>query len=126
MKSFIGAMLIFAILLVSGFAFNSCLNSTSDRLLRSCENISGKVKTEDFEAAYKSAEELSKYIDGKKPLISSILDHGSIDDIETEISELLGYTENKDKINSIVSLKKLAHMFEHLPENYSVKLQNIL
>lgn len=126
MKSFIAAMLIFAGLLVSGFAFNSCLNSTSERLLKSCENISGKVEKEDFDDAYKSAEELSKYIDGRKPLMSSILDHASIDDIETEISELLGYTENKDKINSVVSLKKLAHMFRHLPENYSVKLQNIL
>ena len=126
MKSFFVAILIFAGLIVSGFAFNSCLNDTSQRLLKSCEEIRGKVESESFEDAYKSAEELSEYIDRQKPLISSILDHSSIDDIEKEISDLLGYTENKDKVNSIVSLKELEHMFEHLPENYSLTLQNIL
>jgi len=126
MKSFIAAMSILAVLIVGGFAFNYCLNVTSERLLQSCEDINGKVKSGAFEDAYKEAEELSRYIDGKKPLISSILDHGSIDDIEKEISDLLGYTENQDKVNSIVSLKELEHMFEHLPENYSLTLQNIL
>ena len=126
MKSFFVAILIFAGLIVSGFAFNSCLNDTSQRFLKSCEEIREKVESEAFEDAYKSAEELSEYIDRQKPLISSILDHSSIDDIEKEISDLLGYTENKDKVNTIVSLKELEHMFEHLPENYSLTLQNIL
>jgi hypothetical protein len=126
MKSFIAAMSIFTILIVGGYAFNLCLNSTSQRLLESCEEINVDVANGDFEDAYKKAEELSEYIDGEKPLISSILDHSSIDDIEKEISDLLGYTENKDKVNSIVSLKELEHMFKHLPENYSLTLQNVL
>lgn len=126
MKSFFVAVAIFAVLLLSGFAFNSCLDSTSEKLLESFEQISAQVENGDFEGANRHAEELSEYVDNKKPLMSSILDHGNIDEIEKEISGLLGYTENQDKANSEVCLKKLEHMFKHLPENYKLRLQNIL
>ena len=126
MKSFFIAISIFAVLLFSGFAFNYCLDSTSQKLLESFERISVQVENGDFEGANKRAEELSEYLDNKKPLMSSILDHGNIDEIEKEISGLLGYTENQDKTNSEVCLKKLEHMFKHLPENYELRLENIL
>ena len=126
MKSFFVAMAIFAILIGGGFAFNYCLNGTSERLIATCDKINGQVEGGNFSDAYKSAEELSEYIDSQKPLMSSILDHSNIDEIEKEISELLGYTQNRDMVNSTVSLKKLRHMFSHLPENYALTLQNIL
>lgn len=126
MKSFFVAMSIFAVLIVSGFAFNYCLDNASEKLLESFEQISKQVENGDFNGANSLAAELSEYVDKKKPLMSSILDHGNIDEIEKEISGLLGYTENEDKANSEVCLKKLEHMFKHLPENYKLKLQNIL
>ena len=94
--------------------------------MNNCELIDEAVENDNFEAAYKSAEYISDYVDSKKPLLSSILDHGNIDEIEKEVSELLGYTKKQDKINSAVSIKKLQHMLEHLPENYALRLQNIL
>lgn len=126
MRSFVVAMLIFAFLIAGGVAFNFCLDETSEKLTEGCETIREQVEKENFANAYKKAEELSEYIDRQKPLMSSILDHGNIDEIEREISELLGYTENGDTVNSIVSLKELEHMFKHLPENYALTLQNIL
>lgn len=126
MKSFFIAISIFAILLIGGFVFNYCLDNTSEKFLGTFEQISAQVEEGDFEGANKHAQELSEYVDNKKPLMSSILDHGNIDEIEKEISGLLGYTENEDKANSEVCLKKLEHMFKHLPENYKLRLQNIL
>ena len=126
MKSFFIAVSIFLVLILSGAAFNFCLNGTSKELLKSCEEINTSIKEEKMEDAYSKAEKLSEYIDGKKPLLSSILDHGNIDEIEKQISELLGFAEQNDVINAAVSVKKLNHMFEHLPENYALTLQNIL
>lgn len=126
MKSFFVAVAIFAVLIVSGLAFNACLDNTSENLLASFEQISKVVKSGDFENANGLAKEMSEYIDKKKLLMSSMLDHENIDEIEKEISGLLGYTENQDKANSEVCLKKLEHMFKHLPENYKLKVQNIL
>ena len=126
MKSFIVAASIFAVLILSGAAFDFCLNNTSKELLASCEEISSNIDGEKMQEAYDKAKRLSEYIDSKKPLLSSILDHSNIDEIEKEVSGLLGYTEQQDKTNAVVSIKKLNHMFEHLPENYFLSLQNVL
>lgn len=126
MKSFLTAVSIFLVLTVSGIAFDFCLNGTSKELLKSCEEINSLIEEERVQEAYDETKTLSEYIDGKKPLLSSILDHSSIDEIEKEISELLGYSQKGDITNSSVSVKKLEHMFRHLPENYGIKLQNIL
>ena len=126
MKSFFIAVSIFAVLIFCGNAFDFCLNGTSKELLKSCEEISTDIKEEKMQDAYQKAEKLSEYIDTKKPLLSSILDHGSIDEIEEQISELLGFAEENDVIDAVVSIKKLKHMFEHLPENYALTFQNIL
>lgn len=126
MKSFFVAISIFLVLILSGIAFNFCLNGTSKELLKSCEEISADINEEKMRDAYDKAAELSEYIDGKKPLLSSILDHGNIDEIEEQISDLLGFAEQNDVVDAAVSVKKLNHMFEHLPENYSLTLQNIL
>lgn len=126
MKSFFIAVAIFAVLILSGAAFNFCLNGTSKELLKSCEEINDRIDERNLLAAYDETKALSEYIDGKKPLLSSILDHGNIDEIEKEISGLLGYSEQGDATNATVCIKKLKHMFRHLPENYALTLQNIL
>ncbi|MBR4173510.1 MAG: DUF4363 family protein [Clostridia bacterium] len=126
MKSFVIAMTIFLVLVVSGIAFDFCLNVTSKELLESCEAITEDIKAGNMSNAYDKSAELSEYIDSKKPLLSSILDHSNIDEIEEQISEILGYTEEQDAAKASVAARKLKHMFNHLPENYSLALQNIL
>ena len=126
MKSFVIAVAILAVLVAGGMAFDLCLNNTTETLLNNCEEIDNDIRDTKFESAYKRTRELSEYIDRKKPLLSSILDHSNIDEIEKEISTLSGYTEKGDMVNSVVSVKNLKHMLEHLPENYALRLQNIL
>lgn len=126
MKSFIIAMSILTALIISGIAFDCCLNNTSTTLLEYCDEISDSIGDTKFETAHRKTEELEKYIDGKKPLLSSILDHSAIDEIEKEISTLSGYTEKGDEVNSVVSIKNLKHQLKHLPQNYALRLQNIL
>ena len=126
MKSFFVAMAILLALIISGLAFNTCLNGTANTLLANCGKINNEIEAENFEGAYQDAEAISEYIDENKGLLSSILDHSNIDQIEQEVSELLGYTKKQDLVNSVVSIKKLTHLIEHLPENYALRLQNIL
>ena len=126
MKSFVIAMSIFAVLIVGGMAFDYSLNATTEELLSSCEEIDKNIREDKLKAANEKEKQLSEYIDGKKPLLSSILDHSNIDEIEEQISELLGFTEQNDAENAVVSIRKLEHMFNHLPENYALTLQNVL
>ena len=79
MKSFFVAMAILALLIASGIAFDHCLNDTASTLLASCEKIDKDIRDGNFKAAFGEAGGLSEYIDNKKPLLSSILDHSAID-----------------------------------------------
>ena len=126
MKTFWSAILIFAIIIGGGIASNICLDRLSDELLDATEGISDDVEEENFDKAYEKAEELSEFVDKKKILMASILNHENIDDIEEAISGLLGYTKKKNLTEASVSIKKLEHLFEHLPENYRLQLQNVL
>lgn len=126
MKTFWAAIVIFAALIGGGIAYNISLDNLSGRLLDTAEEIELAINKGDFETANKRAGGLGEYIDKQKPLFASILNHENIDEIEQNISELLGYTGGEKLVEAQVSIKKLSHLFEHLPENYRLELQNIL
>lgn len=126
MKSFIVSVSILFVLIFGSIGFNYCLDKIDKEMLSSVDEITNAIERSDFEDANKMSKELSEYIDEKKPLLASILNHESIDNIEAEISDLLGYTEKSDLVEAIVSTKRLKHLFEHLPENYKLLFQNIL
>lgn len=126
MKTFWAAILIFAILIGGGIASNICLDRLSEELLDSTKTINDDIEEKNFEKAYEKSEKLSEFIDGKKTMMASILNHENIDIIEESVSDLLGYTKNSDLTEASVSIKRLEHLFEHLPENYRLELQNVL
>lgn len=126
MKTFWASMIILAVLIGGGIASNSCLDRLSKQLLNTTEEVSEFIDNEEFDKANEISKEMSDFIDKKKPLLASILNHENIDDIEQNISELMGYTKGEKLVESQVSAKKLKHMFQHLPENYRLELQNVL
>ncbi len=126
MKTFWAAMIIFVGIIAGGIALNVCLDNLSSELYDRTKEIGDMVEEENFETAYKKSKEMSEFIDGKKPLLASVLDHENIDEIEDGISELLGYTKRKDLTEASVRVRKLEHLLEHLPKNYQLELQNIL
>lgn len=126
MKTFLTAMVIAAMLVVGGIAFNVCIDGISQELTAECDAITGLLTAEEFSSAAERIEALSDYIDRKKIILASVINHESIDDIELCISEIEGYTDCKMSAEALVRCRKLAHLFRHLPANYSITLQNIL
>ncbi|MDD6214078.1 MAG: DUF4363 family protein [Firmicutes bacterium] len=126
MKSFVTAMSIALIIVIGGIAFNICINDLSDELIDTCEKITEHLNDRDFSAASKQILEMSEFIDRKKLIFASVLNHENIDEIELCVSELQGYTDSKYLVEALVRCKKLKHLFEHLPSNYRVTMHNIL
>ena len=126
MKSFLTAMTIALAVIIGGIMFNVCIGNLSDRLIDRCEEITQQLNNLDFSEASKGVSEMSEYIDKKKIVLASILNHESIDDIEVCVSELQGYTDNRYLVEALVRCRKLKHLFEHLPADYTVSPQNIL
>ncbi len=126
MKSFIFAMIIAALTITGGIILNNSINEVSRQLVVKCDEISEFILDDKIEDAADASKNLSEFVDKKKTALASLMNHDSIDEIELCVSELMGYTENKDAKESLVRCKKLKHLAQHLPSNYSVSLQNIL
>ena len=119
-------MSIALIIVIGGIAFNICINDLSDELIVRCEKITDLLSGSDFSGASEQISEMSEFIDRKKLIFASVLNHESIDEIELCVSELQGYSDNKYLVEALVRCKKLTHLFMHLPANYRVTMHNIL
>ncbi len=126
MKTFIGALVIAAVLIGGGLAFNFAIDSTAEILKAECEKISSCIELGDHEGAKENTEKIFKSMDDKKIVLASIINHENIDDIELCISELSGYLKTNMPHEAYVRCQKLEHLLEHLPVNYRINLQNIL
>lgn len=126
MKTFITAMIIAAGLIGGGIWFNYSIDNVAKELMTECDDITELVESGDFGAATKEISEMIDYVDKKKIVLASIINHENIDDIELCVSELLGYTQSGVIAEARVRCRKLNHLLEHLPANYKVKAENIL
>ncbi len=126
MKSFWAAVVIAVLLIGGGILFNMNIDSVTEELSEKEEKITELIEKENFDGAKKEIDNLKKYIDDKMIVLASVVDHKNIDEIELCVAEMEGYTKEKSKVEAITKCKKLEHLINHLPINYSVTLQNIL
>ena len=126
MKSFWAAVVIAVLLIGGGILFNMNIDHVTEELAEKEEKITALIEKGNFPDAKKEIDELKKYIDDKMIVLASVVDHKNIDEIELCVAEMEGYTKEKSRTEAIAKCKKLEHLINHLPINYSVTLQNIL
>ena len=126
MKSFWAAVVIAILLIGGGILFNMNIDRVTEEMSEKEEKITTLIEKESFDDAKKEIEDLKKYIDEKMIVLASVVDHKNVDEIELCVAEIEGYTKEKSRIEALTKCKKLEHLINHLPINYSVTLQNIL
>lgn len=125
MKSFIAAIVIFVGLIAGGFFSVWHIENIADDMSERNERITKAVEKEDFETAKKEVSGLSDYVEDKKAILSSTMDHSYVDNIEMNICELERYVDGEVKYDSLAKCEVLHMLFEHLPKNYKLKPENI-
>ena len=125
MKSFIAAIVIFIGLIAGGFFSVWHIENIADDMSERNERITKAVEEEDFETAKKEVSGLSDYVEDKKAVLSSTMDHSYVDNIEMNICELERYVDGEVKYDSLAKCEVLHMLFEHLPKNYKLKPENI-
>lgn len=123
MKTFFCAVIVGVLLIAGGMVYDSCIKDFSEEMLKVCDNLEKKIHLQDDSG---STEEIQQYLDEKKTLLSSIINHSSLSEIETCITELDGYLRSKNYKEARVRCGKLKLLVERLPMEYGVSLQNIL
>ena len=126
MKTFIFAMVLAAITLLGGILFNMQLDRVSAAMTRQEEIISKELIAGDADSALFEIEKLIEYIDKKRTVLASTIDHKIIDDIEVCLAEVRGLCEQEEISLALTKCRHLEHLICHLPANYSLTLQNIL
>lgn len=126
MKSFIISLCLAAALIGASCFYSIRLESISDELKSVSSSIADKINTDDFAAARSSADELSGMLDGYGTFLAALGNHEEVDKIESALAELKSYCEGKNKYDAAAKNNVLTFLFEHLPRNSRLKIENIL
>ena len=122
MKSFMITLVLAAVMVVSGIFCSSYI----DRVAGRNQTIGELIRRADFSAATEQAETLSDEIEKKKIILAITLDHTELDKIETNLAELLSYSQDQQAYDAAAKCQTLHFLFRHLPKNYQLKWENIL
>lgn len=126
MKSFMISLIIAALLLFGGFFYMSRLEKISDDLHEINVGISEALRNEDYELAQSKIPELESAISDYEIFCASWENHEHIDEMESTIAELKIYIENHCRSDALAKSNVLSFLFDHLPKNSRLKLENIL
>lgn len=126
MKSFIAAIVIALVIVAGSSLYTRQLDGISENMTEYNNEIMNLIHNDDFEGAVGQVYELTRYLDEKKISLSMIMDHSTLDKIESNLSELTGYVEGNNKTDALAKARVLDVLFTYLPKNYKVKLENIL
>lgn len=126
MKSVVVSVIIAAIVVAGSLFYTRSLEKVSEELIEINEQISQYIEAEDYSGANSEIERLSAYLDSRRAVLDAIGDHEEMDNIEMNLSELEEYAKGEKKTDALSRCHVLDFLFEHLPLNYKLKLENIL
>lgn len=126
MKTFLLALAIAVSLIFGSLFFNSRINDISAEMNQHIKEIKLLITEEDYENAISHIEELKYYIDKKRPELTATMDHANINKIYENFAEMYVYTMEEQKYDALSKCEVLVVLFEYMPKNYNVKIENIL
>ena len=125
MKSFILAMTLAFVLVLTGSMYSHNLIEESNHLSHLNDNIILSLENENYSRAKMQIDELSKRIEKFKVYYFMTDNHTEIDNIKLCVAELEIYTKKKEQSDALAKANSLAFLLTHLPENTELKWGNI-
>ena len=126
MKGVIVSLFIAAALIAGSIAYTNHIDNVSQQLGKINGQIMQSLENGDFDIAGDGIKRLGEYLDKNRTVLAATGNHEEFDKIEMNISELTAYTDGMHQTDAISSCRVLSFLFEHLPKNYEIKLENIL
>lgn len=126
MKSVVISVIIAVVIVAGSLLYTNNLEKVSGELSEINENISELLEAEDYAGASAEIEHLMFYLDRERSILAATGNHEELDKIEMNLSELSEYAKGEKQTDALSSCRVLGFLFEHLPLNYKLKLENIL
>ncbi len=126
MKGVIISLCIAVVMIAGSIIYTSHIDSVSEEFASMNRNIIMALEEEDFEAAERETVKMAEYLDKKDAVLAATGNHEELDTIEINVSELVSYIHGGQQADALARCNVLGFLFEHLPKNYKLKLENIL
>lgn len=125
MKSFM-LTIVLGILLISGSLLHmQKLQTSAEELINHNQTLTEQLRNDDFSGALKSVDTLHVKICEIEPFFATLGNHDEMNIIEQNLAELQSYIEGGQKYDAISKAYVISFLFEHLPKNLHIKLENI-
>ena len=126
MKSVIAALTLILAVIIGGLAYTSSLVEVSDELSEMNAAVQSSLENNYTENAEHQIEQMRGYLEDKETVLSAMGDHDELDEIKINIAELEQYVKGEMKTDALAKSEVIEFLFEHMPENYRLKLRNVL
>ena len=126
MKSLISAVLMAVVIIGGCLFYTNKLDDLSLELAEECINILSYIKDDNYDEAKEHTDELDEFLEQKKIILASFIDHNELDKIEMNLEQMKVYIAEENRADSLAYGKALSALFLHFPKNYKVKIENVL
>ena len=126
MKSLIISLVIAAAIIAGSIAYGMHMDKVSSELMNVNERLTQSIMEEDFAKASEIAEEMREYLDKKRTMMTATDNHEVLDKIEIYMRELSSYIGEENKADALSRCRVLEYLYDHLPKNYELRLENVL
>ena len=126
MKSFITSLVIAAFIVAGSIAYGMHIDKISSELVTINAQLTHAIEDKDFAQAEEIANEVQSYFNKKRAMLGATDNHEVLDKIEINLQELFSYVEGSQQTDALSRCRVLGYLYEHLPKNYKLRLENIL
>ncbi len=126
MKSVIISIAIAALIVAGSLFYTKNLEKVSEELRGINDKVSECIEGGDYFGADAEIDRLTAYFNSRRAVLDMIGDHEEMDKIEMNLYELTEYSRGQKQTDALSRCHVLDFLFEHLPLNYKLKLENIL
>ncbi|MBR7164103.1 MAG: DUF4363 family protein [Clostridia bacterium] len=126
MKSFIGAMVIFAFIFAGTGYYSKVLSAEINHLEQRLSEVTDCLQHDDWEGCKEKTDALMHDWNKAQKWLKSIVNHKEIDLILQTLYEMKGYVDVENKDEALIKAGVLKMFFQHIPENEALSIMNIL
>ena len=125
MKIFLSSLLILALTITGGIMADAYLSNIAKDIKQYCKTIS-EVQIESVDAYKKTYSEMNEYWQKKKRMLSVIIDHVHIGEIDKSLSEMEAAIDAREYGEMFLSLARVKTTIETVAQNEHFHLSSIL
>lgn len=126
MKGFIISMVILAVMISGGIASDAFLSNVYDNVNSFSEQIKSAALEENYEQMQQIYDEMYDYWERKEELLTVIIDHAYISNIDISMSEIEAGIEKKESIEVLLASSRVKTTVEVISLNEHFNIKNIL